>query len=131
MDGAGVYTAYEDGTGCDAAVELERVGDRRVLEFIRFFERVVSGKDNHLRWMTFDTYMGIPFYNAAIDDCFVIFAVEDDGAGERTLTLMFAARLRDRQAAGLRWDGKDMDMIRDRIIRPRAARWFHPTGDSQ
>lgn len=131
MDGVGVYTAYEDDTGGDAAMELERFGDRRVLEFIGFFERVVGGKDNHLEWMAFDTYMGIPFYHAAIDNCFAIFAVEDDGAGERTLTLMFAGRLGDRQAAGFRWNGKDMDMIRDRIVRPRAGQWFHPTGDVQ
>lgn len=124
-------TSYEDDLGQDAAMELERLGDERAMAFIRHCTRVVSGKADHLEWLLFDDYLGIPFYCASIDNCFAIYAVEDDGANERKVTVMHAARLGDRSAGGLPWDGKDMDMIRDRIVRPRAARWFQPAGTRQ
>jgi len=75
-----------------AADELERLGDEVAVRFLRFLDKIAGGHEDYRRLRPFAEYEGVPLFRAEIEDNVMIYAVEEDEAGDLKVTVMLCAR---------------------------------------
>jgi hypothetical protein len=116
--------SFEDDRLGSASDELQALCEECQLEFLVFMQKVYGRSVDHKRLKVFHSYQEVNFFHAKIDDCIMVFAVEDDGT-DLKLTLMFAGT-HGQAVHGTKWfwDGLDYHAFRTRVLDQRAAVWF-------
>jgi hypothetical protein len=109
----------------DAEAELEALGDGFAENAFLFCQEVVAGAKDHWSLSPFDTFRQIPVYKYQYGNRYLLFAVEDDGSGERTVSMILAGFAGAEVAIdGETWDGIDMTILRTLFLRRRLAVYF-------
>jgi hypothetical protein len=104
----------------DAKDELERLGYEFAEAATIYCQKIVAGQTDHWELAEFATFAQIPVYKYQPDKRFLLFAVLDDGEGERTICWMLAGRSGAPCTIGEEaWDGHDFNALRDDFLQPR------------
>lgn len=120
-----VIHAFKRPPWIDAEAELEVLGDRFAEDAFLFCQDLVAGTVNHWGLNPFDTFRQIPVYKYQYGNRYVLLAVEDDGAGERSVSIILAGRTgADAVIDGEQWDGIDMNVLAKHFLRRRLQVYF-------
>ncbi len=117
--------AFEDSALGSATSEFTRFSPKTADRFFRHLTRVASGKIDHWTLQEFTDYAGIPFYKAEIGGEIMIYAVEEQSLGDRKVTVMLCGKRGvGCTFGGYKWDGQDVDALKQNVILSRAKAWF-------
>ena len=109
----------------DAEAELEALGDRFAEKAFLFCQKVVAGIVDHWTLNPFETHRGIPVYKFHYGKRYLLLAVEDVGDGDRKVSMILAGLTGGPVAIDDHlWDGTDMNVLRDPILRQRLEAYF-------
>ena len=109
----------------DAAHELRALGLSYAETFLVHWQDIVAGRTDHWAFQPFEVYRGVPVYKVENYQRFALYAVLDEPDDSVTVTVMLAARRGDATIAGQVWDGTDMAFLRQSVLQPRLADYFH------
>jgi hypothetical protein len=126
---ADAIVAYKNAPSIDVELELEALGDAFAENVLLFCRGIVGGEGasgiDHWRLMPFDEYRDVPVYKYAFNGRFALVAVEDADNGERRVSLVMAGRTGQLATIDdVDWDGSDMTVLRDKVLRPRLEDYF-------
>ncbi|RXG87329.1 hypothetical protein [Bradyrhizobium zhanjiangense] len=120
-----MLVSFEDPQLGDAADELEQLGHDFACEVLLYLQKIHSGSVDARNLSPFYTYRGVEMFQIFGGDKFAIFAVEIDGDGDVTVTLMLAAEHGVLMyAGGSSWNGNDYSALKTGILNARASVWF-------
>jgi predicted nuclease of predicted toxin-antitoxin system len=106
--------------------ELEVLGDAFAENAFLYAAQIVAGTVDHWELLPFyEAHRDIPVYKYAYANRCCLLAVEDDGAGDRMVTIMLACSTGKPVSVGRKmWDGIDMDALRVDFLLPRLKEYF-------
>ncbi|HVQ08390.1 MAG TPA: hypothetical protein VMS43_08135 [Allosphingosinicella sp.] len=109
----------------DSESELEALGDQFAENVFFFCQDLVAGTVDHWSLNPFETFRQVPIYKYQYDERYCLLAVEDDGSGERRVTIMLAGLTGSQVVVdGQAWDGIDMGILRSHFLDRRLRTYF-------
>ena len=118
--------AYMAAPNISAEAELAALGDDFAEAVLVFCADVVSGRIDHWTLLPFyEKHRSIPVYKYADAERCALVAVEDDGSGDRMVSIILATRTGARMLIdGRVWDGIEMNALRMNFLLPRLLDYF-------